>query len=110
MSGISTIVGYLPVVASAGTAGLCACSDAVVNKLAHRNFANLVGLTTALVGDNATARQFVLAMTAGCLLAAVLCVLRGAITTVRGDRGGVETMLGGAYGLLAIVAVFGVVL
>jgi hypothetical protein len=83
---------------------------AVVNKLANKNFADLMGLTRALVGNNAAAGQLVAALTAACLLGAVACVLKGAVTTVRGDRGGIETMLGGAYGLAVIVMTFGVVL
>lgn len=86
------------------------CASAVIGKLTNRHFGDLMGLAGALVGDDAMARKLVVALTAGCLLMAITCVLKGAIAAVRGERGGVDTMLGGAYGLLAIVATFSVVL
>ena len=50
------------------------------------------------------------ALVALLFLAAVVTIGLGALQAVRGDRGGIDTMFGGAYGLVALLVMFGVIL
>ena len=38
------------------------------------------------------------------------CAAVGALQAVRGDRGGSDTIVGGAYGLVAVLVMFAVIL
>lgn len=50
------------------------------------------------------------ALVALMFLAGIVTVALGALRAVRGDRGGTDTMIGGAYGLVAVLVMFAVIL
>ena len=50
------------------------------------------------------------ALVALLFLAAIVTIGLGALQAVRGDRGGADTMVGGAYGLIALLVMFAVIL
>jgi hypothetical protein len=50
------------------------------------------------------------AVVAAMFLAAIVTVGLGALQAVRGDRGGSDVMVGGAYGLVALLVMFAVIL
>jgi hypothetical protein len=107
----SPVVGALVITVGGGV------PDAVVNKISARAgrgaFQSVGGLIRAIFADPAhQASAFVLftALVAAMLLAAIVTVGLGALQAVRGDRGGIDTILGGAYGLIAVLVMFAVIL
>ena len=91
--------------------------DAVVNKIStnagRSSFQNVSGFIRAIFDDPAhQAHAFMLLTTllAAMFLAAIVTVALGALQAVRGDRGGSDVMVGGAYGLVAVLVMFAVIL
>lgn len=91
--------------------------DAVVNKISTNAgrgaFQNVGGFIRAIFTDPVhQADAFVLftALLAAMFLAAIVTVALGALQAVRGDRGGSDVMVGGAYGLVALLVMFAVIL
>lgn len=90
---------------------------AVVNKISadagRGEFQTVGGLVRAIFTD--PARQegvFMLftAVVALMLLVAIVAIGLGTLQAVRGDRGGADTIVGGAYGLVALLVMFAVIL
>ena len=91
--------------------------DAVVNKMsAHAGrgaFQNVGGFIRAIFEDSAhqdSAFMVLTALVAAMFLAGIVTIGLGALQAVRGDRGGADTMVGGAYGLVAVLVMFAVIL
>jgi hypothetical protein len=91
--------------------------DAVVNKMSTNagrgSFQNVGGFIRAIFTDPAhQTHAFMLftALLAAMFLAAIVTVGLGALQAVRGDRGGTDMMVGGAYGLVALLVMFAVIL
>lgn len=106
------IVGTFVVVAAG-----CAVPHAVVNKLSMNAgrgaFRSVAGFLRAIFsdpGDQADAFMLFGALVAAMVLAAIMMVALGALQAVRGDRGGTDLMVGGAYGLVALLVMFAVIL
>ena len=98
-------------------ASSCDVPHAVANKLSRDagrgEFQSVGGFIRAIFRDPAhQERAFMLftALVALLFLAAVVTICLGALQAVRGDRGGTDTMLGGAYGLVALMVMFAVIL
>lgn len=90
---------------------------AVVNKINARagrgEFQNVGGFIRAIFKDpehQDSAFMVFTALVALMFLAAIITVALGALQAVRGDRGGTDTMAGGAYGLVAVLVMFAVIL
>ncbi len=76
-------------------------------------FQNVGGFIRAIFKDpehQNSAFMLFTALVALMFLAAIVTIGLGALQAVRGDRGGSDTMLGGAYGLLAVLVMFAVIL
>lgn len=91
--------------------------DAVVNKISTNagrgSFRNVGGFIRAIFDDpvhQAHAFMLFTALVAAMFLAAIVTVALGALQAVRGDRGGSDVMVGGAYGLVAVLVMFAVIL
>ena len=89
----------------------------MVNKISTHagrgTFQNVGGLIRAIFDDPVhQAHAFMLfsALVAAMFLAAIVTVGLGALQAVRGDRGGSDAMIGGAYGLVAVLVMFAVIL
>jgi hypothetical protein len=89
----------------------------VVNKISTRagrgSFQNVGGFMRAIFTDPVhQAHVFMLftALVAAMFLAAIVTVGLGALQAVRGDRGGSDVMVGSAYGLVAVLVMFAVIL
>lgn len=91
--------------------------QAVVNKINIRagrgEFKNVGGFIRAIFKDpehQDSAFMLFTALVALMFLTAIITVALGALQAVRGDRGGTDTMVGGAYGLVAVLVMFAVIL
>jgi hypothetical protein len=91
--------------------------DAVVNKISTNagrgSFQNVGGFIRAIFDDpvhQAHAFMLFTALVGAMFLAAIVTVGLGALQAVRGDRGGSDVMVGGAYGLVAVLVMFAVIL
>ncbi len=90
---------------------------AVANKISKGagggEFHSVGGFVRAIFSDAGTqdsAFMVFTALVALMLLAAIVALALGALQAVRGDRGGVDTIVGGAYGLTAVLVMFAVIL
>jgi hypothetical protein len=90
---------------------------AVANKISANagggQFQTVGGLLRAIFKDPAhqdSAFLLLTALVAAMFLAGIVTVGLGALQAVRGDRGGSDTMIGGAYGLVAVLVMFAVIL
>ncbi len=90
---------------------------AVANKISadagRGEFRTVGGLVRAIFTDPARQeRVFMLftALVALMLLVAIVAIGLGTLQAVRGDRGGADTIVGGAYGLVALLVMFAVIL
>lgn len=99
------------VVISGGTA------QAVANKISVRAgrgaFENVGGFIRAIFKDPAhqdSAFMLFTALVALMFLTGIVTIGLGALQAVRGDRGGSDTIIGGAYGLVAVLVMFAVIL
>ncbi|HWC27162.1 MAG TPA: hypothetical protein VG474_11315 [Solirubrobacteraceae bacterium] len=102
----------LAVIAAAG-----AIPQAVANKISANagggQFQTVGGFIRAIFKDRAneeSAFMLFTALVALMFLGGVVTVGLGALQAVRGDRGGTDTMIGGAYGLVAVLVMFAVIL
>ena len=91
--------------------------DAVVNKLSadadRGTFRNVGGFVRAIFKDPAhqdSAFMLFTALLALLFLTAIVTIGLGALQAVRGDQGGVDTIVSGAYGLVALLVMFAVIL
>ena len=91
--------------------------QAVANKISAKSgggqFHSVGGFIRAIFKDPAhqdSAFVVFTALVALMFLAAIVTVGLGALQAVRGDRGGVDTIVGGAYGLVAVLVMFAVIL
>ncbi len=88
---------------------------AVINKTAGSRCAGakcatMMDLARDIFGNNNSLGMYIAAAVAAMILMALASILAGAVGTFSGDRGGLQRMAGGAFGLLAVIFVFGVVL
>ena len=90
---------------------------AVANKISadagRGEFQSVGGFIRAVFKDPAhqdSAFMLFTALVALMFLAAVVTIALGALQAVRGDRGGSDTVVGGAYGLVAVLVMFAVIL
>ena len=95
----------------------CRLPDAVVNKISTNAgrgaFQSVGGFIRAIFDDpvdQGHAFMLFTALVAAMFLAAIVTVGLGALQAVRGNRGGSDVMLGGAYGLVALLVMFAVIL
>jgi hypothetical protein len=95
----------------------CSHPEAVVNKIStHAGrgaFQSVGGFIRAIFDDpvdQAHAFMLLTAVVAAMFLAAIVTVGLGALQAVRGDRGGSDVMVGGVYGLIALLVMFAVIL
>lgn len=105
----------LAAVAFAVTAG--SLPQAVANKISARadggRFETVGGFIRAVFKDPAhqdSAFMLFTALVALMFLAAIVTIGLGALQAVRGERGGADTIVGGAYGLVAVLVMFAVIL
>ena len=103
-----------PFVVAANAAAL---PHAVANKISASagggQFQSVGGFIRAIFNDPGhqhSAFMLFTALVALMFLAGVVTVAVGTLQAVRGDRGGVDTIIGGAYGLVAVLVVFAVIL
>ena len=104
-------------IAFAVVAACGGCPHAVANKIsvdAGRGlFTSVGGFIRAIFkdpGHQQSAFMLFTALIALMFLAGVVTIGLGALQAVRGDRGGVDTIVGGAYGLVAVLVMFAVIL
>jgi hypothetical protein len=95
----------------------CAAPHAVANKISTRagrgSFDSAGGFIRAIFQDPAhqqSAFMLFTALVALLFLAGMVTIGLGALQAVRGDRGGIDTIVGGAYGLVAVLVMFAVIL
>ncbi len=110
--GLAQIAGVF--VAVAGGFGV---PEAVANKISSEagrgEFQTVGGFIRAIFKDPAhqdSAFMLFTALVALMFLAGIVTIGLGALQAVRGDRGGSDTMVGGAYGLVAVLVMFAVIL
>ncbi len=110
--GLAQIAGAF--VAVAGGLGF---PEAVANKISsdagRGEFQSVGGFIRAIFkdpGHQDSAFMLFTALVALMFLAGIVTVGLGALQAVRGDRGGSDTMVGGAYGLVAVLVMFAVIL
>lgn len=103
--------------AGVAVAALCASPQAVVNKISARSgrgqFHTVGGFIRAIFeepGHQDSAFMLLTALVALMFLAGIVTIGLGALQAVRGDRGGIDTMVGGAYGLVSVLVMFAVIL
>ena len=109
---VTLAAGALLVVIAAG-----ALPHAVANKISQDagrgEFQTVGGFVRAIFKDPAhqtSAFMVFTALVALLFLTAIVTIGLGALQAVRGDRGGADTMVGGAYGLVALLVTFAVIL
>lgn len=94
--------------------GLARQPAAVVNRLladrGRDTFATPADIAEALFGGSTKVVVALQSLAALTILGAVSATLVGVFQTLRGERGGVGLMLGGAYGLVGVMAALTVVL
>lgn len=110
----------VPTVACSATGVVAAAVgglQAVVNKLSadagRGQFRNVGGFVRAIFKDPAHqdgAFTLFTALVALMFLTAIVTVGLGTLQAVRGDRGGMDTIVAGAYGLVAVLVMFAVIL
>jgi hypothetical protein len=90
---------------------------AVVNKISadasRGQFQSVGGFIRAVFkdpGHQDSAFMLFTALVALMFLTGIVTIAMGALQAVRGDRGGSDTMVGGAYGLVAVLVMFAVIL
>jgi hypothetical protein len=95
----------------------CGFPHAVANKISadagRGTFQNVGGFIRAIFKDSGhqdSVFMFVTALVALMFLAGIVTIGLGALQAVRGDRGGSDTIIGGAYGLVAILVMLAVIL
>ena len=110
--GLAQIAGAF--VAVAGGFGF---PDAVANKISsdagRGEFQSVGGFIRAIFkdpGHQDSAFMLFTALVALMFLTAIVTIALGALQAVRGDRGGSDTIVGGAYGLVAVLVMFAVIL
>jgi len=98
-------------------AGSCGFPDAVANKISadagRSEFQSVGGFIRAIFKDPShqdSAFMLFTALVALLFLAGIVTIALGALQAVRGDRGGSDTIVGGAYGLVAVLVMFAVIL
>ena len=91
--------------------------DAVANKISadagRGEFQSVGGFIRAIFkdpGHQDSAFMLFTALVALMFLTAIVTIGLGALQAVRGDRGGSDTIVGGAYGLVAVLVMFAVIL
>jgi len=91
--------------------------DAVANKISadagRGAFQNVGGFIRAIFkdpGDQDSAFMLFTALVALMFLAGIVTIALGALQAVRGDHGGSDTIVGGAYRLVAVLVMFAVIL
>jgi len=91
--------------------------DAVANKISadagRGEFQSVGGFIRAIFkdpGHQDSAFMLFTALVALMFLTAIVAIALGALQAVRGDRGGSDTIVGGAYGLVAVLVMFAVIL
>ncbi len=91
--------------------------DAVANKISadagRGEFQSVGGFIRAIFKDPShqdSAFMLFTALVALLFLAGIVTIALGALQAVRGDRGGSDTIVGGAYGLVAVLVMFAVIL
>ncbi len=91
--------------------------QAVANKISANagggRFHSVGGFIRAIFkdpGHQDSAFMLFTALVALMFLAGIVSVALGALQAVRGDRGGADTIVGGAYGLVAVLVMFAVIL
>jgi len=106
-------------VASAFVAVVAGCRfpHAVANKISadagRGEFQSVGGFIRAIFtdpGHQDSAFMLFTALVALLFLAGIVTIGLGALQAVRGDRGGSDTIVGGAYGLVAVLVMFAVIL
>lgn len=92
-------------------------AHAVANKISadagRGEFQSVGGFIRAVFKDPAhqdSAFMLLTALVALMFLAGIVTIALGALQAVRGDRGGSDTIVGGAYGLVAVLVMFAVIL
>ena len=95
----------------------CGFPDAVANKISadagRGEFQSVGGFIRAIFkdpGHQDSAFMLFTALVAVMFLTAIVTIALGALQAVRGDRGGSDTIVGGAYGLVAVLVMFAVIL
>ena len=95
----------------------CGFPDAVANKISsdagRGEFQSVGGFIRAIFkdpGHQDSAFMLFTALVALMFLTAIVAIGLGALQAVRGDRGGSDTIVGGAYGLVAVLVMFAVIL
>ena len=101
------------VAVAAGPAPLCAVANKISTDAGRGEFQSVGGFIRVIFNDPAhqnSAFMLFTALVALTFLAAIVTIALGALQAVRGDRGGSDTIVGGAYGLVAVLVMFAVIL
>ncbi len=88
-------------------------ANKISTKAGRGAFQSVGGFVRAIFddpGQQAHALMLFTALVAAMFLAAIVTVGLGALQAVRGDRGGSDVMVGGAYGLVGLLVMFAVIL
>ena len=109
--GLAHVAGALVVAAS--TSLPAAVANKISTDAGGGAFTNVGGFIRAIFKDPAhqdSAFMLFTALVALLFLAGIVTIALGALQAVRGDRGGSDTIVGGAYGLVAVLVMFAVIL
>lgn len=107
------MVGIAFVVVAAGGGSPCAVANKISVGAGRGEFHSVGGFIRAIFEDPAhqdSAFMLFTALVALMFLAGIVTIALGALQAVRGDRGGSDTIVGGAYGLVAVLVMFAVIL
>jgi hypothetical protein len=101
------------VAVAAGPAPARAVANKISADAGRGEFQSVGGFIRAVFKDPAhqdSAFMLFTTLVALMFLAGIVTIALGALQAVRGDRGGSDTIVGGAYGLVAVLVMFAVIL